>query len=174
MEVNVVHKTEYKPKTVSYFNALAIGALSGYALKYLCPVTKHEKEGGYKPSISDIQKQAREAKLAEIETIRKADKKAAGADVFLKLVDEKDFATRKKTFSELEKPVKEQVLGFMRQVNKKSREVNKTCRELSQEFSTAWLKHIRPTGAFVLTGVGVALIGSLIYNVIQRTSASAD
>lgn len=171
MEVSVVHKSEYKPKTVSYFNAIAVGALSGYALKYLCPITKQEKEGDYKPSLQELRKQTREAKLAEVKAIKNAKEKAFGTDAFVKLAGKKTFAEMKTEFNSLPKPEQKAVLALLNQVNAKAREITKASREFAQNLSSAWLKHIRPTGPFVGAGVGVALIGALIYNVIQRTSA---
>lgn len=167
MEVRVVQTNEYKPKPASYLGGVAIGAMGGYALKYIYPITAQEKDSRFKPFVRDLNKGAREFKHKEIEAIRNAKKKAPGTDVFLKIVDDKSLKNKISAVKKLKGPVKEQVMALLNQVNYKAAEVKANGRELV----AAMTKHIRPTSGFILAGAGIGFVGTLIYNLSQRSNA---
>jgi hypothetical protein len=51
MALDALQKNPNPPNQVSYIKASAIGALSGYALKYLIPVTSVEKDDAYNAAL---------------------------------------------------------------------------------------------------------------------------
>ena len=168
MEVSALQTKEYKQRPASYLSAGAIGALSGYSLKYILPIRKQERDDRFRFLIVDMQNKARVDRLAEIEAIRKAEKQAPSADVFLKMVD--DNQLKESTIKNLDVDVQKQVMLLLAQVNDKAR----AAREVGRLMVNATIKDIRPTGAFVAAGAGVAIIGALVHNIIQRVSKNQN
>lgn len=161
MAVDAV-QTNNRTNQASYIKSATVGALSGFALKHILPLTKEEKDAQLSLKL-DTEKKAREAKLAEIKVIEKNKANIEGADVFIKNLQEPGGINAWKVKA-LEEPKKSQVLALVSRVNDKAREVKAEGRKIV----TAIKKYLRPTKTFVAAGAGVALAVAFVYNVLGK------
>lgn len=170
MAVTVVQNREYtpQPKQASYLKNVIAGGVIGYALKYALPVIKDERDENFKAYLKETKMKAKQAKLDEFEAIKNAHKKAKGTDEFVNIFSNKrlNITDKIKIFKQLDKDTQKNVKWLIEQVNDKSREINVA----GKKAINAAVKDIRPTHTFIAAGVGVAALGTLIYNIIQRAS----
>lgn len=151
---------------MSYIKSSATGALVGYSLKYILPITPQEKDEIYNSFLSEREARVKKAKSAEIEEIRKSVKHSDTADNFISLYDAK-----KLTFSKtqkLKKSLNEGLYELVKRVNDAGRaEKIKLRKDL-----TAITKSIRPTGTFVILGILAGLIIAFIKNITNNTATN--
>lgn len=168
VEAIQLNKHDSNQAHASYLKAGALGALTGYSLKYILPVSKVEKELKNDEFFVELKKTVKEARLKEIEAIRNSKTKTEATDVFISMVDKKEIKASK--LKELKEPIAIEVKKLIIRVNDKARAV----KAVGNEIFTAMTKHIRPTKTFVAAGVGVACAGALVYNLLARTKVSEE
>ena len=61
----------------------AIGAVGGYAAKYLLPITKQEKDADYRAIINSIKKNAIETKINFTDALKNSPNKSLAQDAFV-------------------------------------------------------------------------------------------
>lgn len=156
MAVNAVQRNEYRSNQASYTKAAGIGALSGYALKYVLPLTQQEKD----EMNSDKVDFKRFAKMNAIEGITKDDK-VLGRDEFLGLCTNKKLTAGE--INALGEPKRTQVFNIIKTINEKAR-------VYAESAFVAIKKHLRPAKTFIAVGAAVALSTAFVYNVLGKMS----
>lgn len=162
MSVNVVRRND-EPHT-SYLKSAALGALTGYALKYMLPLTPQEKDDTYVNSLKELRDKAKNIRLAEIEAIRKKESKSEAEKVFLKIYD------AKKLKNIGDQNLSENLLSKVIEIRAK---VNKDAlRALDHGKKTleALTKSIRPTSVFVPIGAAIGILAAFGNNILYSTS----
>lgn len=148
----------------SYVKAAAIGALTGYSLKYLLPVTPQEKDENFKTELKAVKASAKKVKSAQIETIRKSKNKSSATDTFIRMYDNKKLTPAQ--INKLNKPLKKELFETIKKINKAGRIKKANARETL----TALTKHIRPTSVFVITGLAFGLVIAIFNNISKEVT----
>lgn len=162
MAVDAVQKNPNSPSQVSYVKATAIGALSGYALKYLIPVTYSERDENYNDTLNAHKQDADAKKAATIEQIRKSKAKTELADTFIRLHDSNRLT--EDNIKELKTPLKDDLMDLLRKLDESWSENFKT----GKKNLDAVTKSIRPTHIFIATGLVIGFLSALGTNIIRR------
>lgn len=152
---------------LSYIGSAAVGALGGYSLKWIVPLTANEKDERYRSELSKIRLEAKKARMDEFELIKKEASKIPGADEFLHMYDNK-----KLLYTEIKKrkgSLSENLSSLLARVNNSA--IN--ARDIGIEKLTSLTKSIRPTGAFIALGIGLALGIALINNIYKVASKNS-
>lgn len=143
-------------RRTSFLKSGAIGAVTGYALKYSLPIMLQENDDVF---ISESAQADADAKVVqeEMQLIKKDSAKIKGADEFIRLYQNKkiDFSTSS-------------ALGLSEDLQKLySRVTSKIfdTKNLEIEKRVAWAKKIRPTFTFVAAGTALGLLSALVHNV---------
>lgn len=162
MAVDALQKNQNSPTQVSYLKYSATGALAGYALKYLIPVTYSERDEDYNAVLKENQENAAKQKADEIEKIRHTSKRSESTDTFIRMYDADTLTP--KNIQKLESPLKENVLNMFDKLNLQSQEfITKGKRNLD-----AVTKSIRPTHVFIGTGLVLGFLTAVGTNIIRR------
>lgn len=162
MAVDALQKSQNSPTQVSYLKYSATGALAGYALKYLIPVTYSERDEDYNAILKENQKNAAKQKAKEIEKIRQSIKRTESTDIFIRMYDADTLTSE--NIKKLESPLKENVLSIFDRLNLQSQEfITKGKRNLD-----TITKSIRPTHIFVGTGLVLGFVTALGTNILRR------
>lgn len=138
----------------------AVGGVAGYCLKYALPLNKPEKTD---PSyINDLKEIKTNARIAQFEAIKKSQAEIEGADIFVKMIDEKRINVSE--IKKLDEPVAKQVMKLITMVNDEARAA------LPQgKFKLkAYTKDLRPTGTFIAIGAGASLFIALVNNIFTK------
>lgn len=162
MSVNVVRRND--ESHTSYLKSAALGALTGYALKYMLPLTPQEKDDTYVNSLKELKDKAKNIRLAEIEAIRKKEHKSEAEEVFLKIYDAKKL--KNLGDQNLSEHLLSKVIEIRAKVN------NDALRALNHGKKTleALTKSIRPTSVFVLIGAAIGILAAFGNNILYSTS----
>lgn len=167
MAVSAVQKNQNKPHKINYAGAAVVGAIGGYSLKYLSPLTAQEKNDDYyKYRLNKIKSEAKLAKEAKLIEIRNA-KDCPDVDQFIKMYDNQQLKASK--IKALKEPLSYQVLNLVRMVNNEARE---TIIQGKKDLKAS-IKDIRPTKTFVLLGMGISLLTALACNVSREMSKNS-
>lgn len=163
MALDAVQKN--KSNSMSYIKATAIGALTGYSLKYILPISPQEKDENFKASLKCSRHKAQKAKLAAIENIKNSKNKSAINDTFIRMYDKKQL--KPSLINKLENHLRGEIVETIKKVN----EVTKIEKLNSKKDLIAITKSIRPTGAFVAIGFIFGFVVALINNISNKISA---
>lgn len=158
---------------VSYTKYACVGAISGYSLKYLIPITSREKDAKYKNEIKRINQNSIQVKLTAIDNMKKVQNKPVAESTFLNLFTQNNLkiSSIKKLGSHLSKDV----LGLITKINEEAR-----ASKLSQiKALDCHTQKIRPAIHFVsiglFAGLGVALIHNIKNNIkLMEANNSED
>lgn len=166
MAVDSLQKNQNSPTQVSYLKYAATGALGGYALKYLVPVTYSERDEDYNAILKENQENAAKQKTDEIEKIRHSGRHSAkrteSTDTFIRMYDGNTLTPE--NIHKLESPLKENVLNMLNKLNSQSQElITKGKRNLD-----AVTKSIRPTHVFAGTGLIIGFLTAVGTNILRR------
>lgn len=162
MAVDALQKKQNSPAQVSYLKYAATGALAGYALKYLIPVTYSERDEDYNAILKETRDNAAKQKTDEIEKIRHSAKKSELTDTFIRMHDANTLTPE--NIQKLESPLKENLLNMLERLNLQSQEfITKGKRNLD-----AITKSIRPTHIFVGTGLVLGFLTAVSTNILRR------
>jgi hypothetical protein len=153
------------PKRISYIDSAIIGALGGYALKWVIPVTSQEKDTAYKTALLNIEKEAKKAAFAEIEKIRQT--KPDGFDVFERVYNKQVYESG---IEKLPKHLMDKVMPLIARVNEKA----ETTKVVGKHILTTFTKSIRPSKAFLEIGVGLTIGAALIHNILNEIAQDAQ
>lgn len=164
MTVNAVRSSE-DPHHTSYLKSFTLGALTGYALKYVLPLTPQEKDDAYMRRLDAIKNNARNIRLKKIEILRAKESKDKAEELFLKLND----AGKLKNLGEQNLP--EHLLSKVIEIRAKINNSALLVLDKGRRSLVALTKSIRPTGTFILTGAAVGLLIAFGNNIIYNTSA---
>lgn len=145
----------------NYAKSIAVGSLCGYALKWVFPLTKQEKDDSYKAEIAKIRKEAWQARTDEIELIRKSKNNIPEADEFIKMYDRNQLIYS--NIKKLKDSSSEKMILLLNRINEAALQVKKTGRRKLE----LGLKDIRPTEAFILMGAFAGFLVKLIYNLFK-------
>lgn len=162
MALDAVQKSPDSPNKVSYLKASAIGALTGYSLKYIIPVTHQEKDEAYNSALKEIRLKTRKMKAAEVEKIRKSPNKTELTDTFIRMHDSKKLLPS--NIRKLKSPLKDDLLDMVKRLNEEARENM----AIEKRNLNAMTKSIRSTAIFVSIGIGAGLLIALVTNIIKR------
>lgn len=145
-------------KSKSYLGSAALGAMTGFSLKWLLPLTPQEKDEIYSAKLDKLK---HDSKLEAIKTVSKS--KDAGVDTF------NSYIKSKKPYSvfNMEKPEKNIIIKFLKSVNKNARALF----EEGSDLIVLGIKKIRPAKVFILTGIAIGLASAFVGNVINRMSS---
>lgn len=163
----IQNNSNQKSGKLSYFGSMIIGAISGYSLKWALPITSQEKDERYNSELSKIRLNVKKARMDEIEIIRKEASTIPGADEFLKMHD-----NGKLLYREIKKcngALSEKLMILLTRVN----DVAINTRIIGIKTVKSFTKSIRPTGAFLVIGTGIALGIALINNIAKVASKSS-
>lgn len=162
MAVSAIQNNENNSKNSHFLKSATIGALTGYSLKYLIPITPQEKDEFYNSAVDDIETKAQKAKFNAIKKLSSKNNTAIGSnDSFARMCNSSNL-----TQAELEKKLKlpEETIDLIHQVNNISKRVS----EQGMASLKATIKSIRPTFAFVITGVAIGLGTALTRSISNR------
>lgn len=162
MAVSAIQKCDDNTKNASWLKSTAIGALTGYSLKYLIPVTSQEKDEFYNAAVDEIETKAQKSRLNEIHLLApKARPEIKSKEAFTRMCNSSNL-----TLAELNAKINlsNSTLDLVHQVNNKGKEITKQ----GIESLTASVKNIRPTSAFVLIGVSIGLGTALVHNISNK------
>ena len=162
MSVNAVRQNENTP--ASYLKYLALGAVSGYALKYALPLTAQEKDENFNAELNKIKARAESIKQKEFEEIRRTpNPHSIAVDTFLRMFKEK-----KLNESELQKLPEDlfsKVMDLKTRVDSKAQEVLYT--DLANLKIVT--KRLRPTSTFIIAGAAIGGAFALIRNILKNS-----
>lgn len=161
MALRAVQKDNDTLHRTSYLKCATIGALTGYSLKYILPVTPHERDDSFKKSLKEINAEAKAAKLEEIGEIRKSRKQSKAANIFVRLYDTKKLKPLKR--KKIKKSLTGETLTLLRRVNERAKYV----RLLERKDLKVITKSIRPTAGFVLIGASLGFAFAVINNIMN-------
>jgi hypothetical protein len=151
----------------NYINYLSAGAVGGYALKWLIPLTKQEKDSLFLSGLKKIAVESVQAKRDEIEIIRTTKPKIDGADTFIKMYDNKKLHLGE--IKKLKQPLSNKVMQLYLIVNNKSKDV----KEVGYKKLVDSTKGLRPTGVFIILGICVGALIAFMKN-LPNQNASTD
>lgn len=157
MSVDAVKENykSYTPRT-SYLGAIGIGAIGGYALKWILPITPQEKDELYKTGISQARKVYWRTRNDEIEAIKKSKKKPEGADEFIKMYEK-----HKLTYAEIKKLNSPKVQDLFNRIN----DYAMAAKSESRRKLIINIKGIRPAFTFTLIGAAIGFMVAIINNI---------
>lgn len=167
MTVSAVGQNE-NSRLYTVAKATAIGAASGYALKYLLPVTKQEDTISRRTMINYCRKVTNKAKVAEFNS---NGVKTKAQDCFVKMIESKD----KDAFSSKSLKLKIKALGGDDSAAGKEfrtiiRNVDESSKVLTRHMAKAYhimLKNIRPAVPFIVAGAGAGFLAGFMHNVMK-------
>lgn len=162
MAVDALQKNPNPPSQVSYVKFTTTGALIGYSLKYLIPVTYSERDEHYNETIKQNQLEADVKKTAAIERIRNAKNKTELTDTFIRMHNANKL--NEENIKKLKLPIREDLLDMIKGLNEKVAE-NMTTGKRNLDAIT---KSIRPTHIFVGVGLVIGFLTALGTNLIRR------
>lgn len=162
MAVRAIQTNEYKSHQASYTTAAAIGALGGYALKYISPLTKEERDE--KSSSGVINSVKKNAKSSEIDAYKNIKDKTPAVDHFVKMSESGQIKAKK--IKALGEPLSSQVLEIISNINAKARKMA----DVASKILNTTIKEARPTKTFMGIGAAVALSTAFVYNVLGKIS----
>lgn len=162
MAVDALQKKPNSPSQISYVKTTATGALIGYSLKYLIPVTYSERDENYNESLKQNQLEADAKKSAEIERIRNSKNKTELTDTFIRLHDANKLD--EENIKKIKSPIQEGLIDMIKGLNEKFAENIAT----GKRNLDAITKSIRPTHIFVGAGLVVGFLTALGTNLIRR------
>lgn len=160
MTVDAVQTTTNTSKKMSYLGSMAIGAMSGYVLKWALPVSSSEKDEIYNSELAQIQLNAKKAGEYEIEAIKKEPHE--GIDEFIKLSNEGQLDYNE--IKNIKEPLYSKIKDLFARVSEKIEET----KYIGEQKLTFFTKGIRPASAFIFIGTGIGLTIALINNIIQN------
>lgn len=150
----------------------AVGAASGYALKYLWPLVKQENTIGARWWLKNAMKFSNNEK---VEKFMLYDKRTPAQDAFIKLV-EQDKGSKTKvafSFSNIKKVINElggQNSAAAKELKSIITSANDAAHSMAKTFmagSCYGLKRKRPTVPFLVAGAGIGFITGFIHNVAK-------
>lgn len=151
----------------SYLGYAVLGGLTGYALKYIIPLNKQEKnDENYKADLKKIDNDTEEFKLNKIQELKMTAKNDLAEDTFIKMYDAKTLDAVQ--INKLNKPLSTQVMNIFAEITEEAEQF----RNMKTESLLAYTKQIRPSGAFIAIGITSALVCAILHNIFQKKSAS--
>lgn len=165
MALSPVQKSPDSSNKMSYVKSSAIGALAGYSLKYLIPVTDQEQDENYNESLNELSLKVQKIKSAEIESIKNSSAKTEATDTFTRMYDSKTLTPS--NIRKLNSSLRYALMYIIKSLNIQARENFKN----GKKNLDAITKNIRPTGVFVGTGVVIGFMTAFFTNVIRRIDA---
>ena len=162
MAVDALQKNPNSPNQISYVKTTAAGALIGYSLKYLIPVTYSERDDDYNESLRQNQLDANAKKAAAIEQIRKTTNKTELTDTFIRMHDANQLG--EDDIKKINSPLREGLLDMVKGLNEKTAENIAT----GKRNLDAITKNIRPTHIFVGVGLIIGFLAALSTNLIRK------
>lgn len=160
MAVSAV-KNSNNQKRVSYLESTTVGVLAGYSLKYILPITSHERDENYKAALKAIKENARATKLEEINAI-KQNPSAPCSDVFLRMYNNKSIKISK--IKSLQESSARHVLNLITRINDNVREAM----NVEKRALIAKTKDIRPAHIFIIAGGAVGLLIAATFNIGRK------
>lgn len=168
MTVSAVGKNE-NSSLGTVASSTALGAATGYSLKYLWPVSNQEIDISKKKFINLGRKIANEAQIDKIGELKE---RTPAQDCFIKMANSKDKKTF--TFDNISKKVK--ALGGEDSAAGKElkgliRDANNSAIKISRRLYGAYrimLKNKRPAVPFLVAGAGAGFITGIIKNVMRN------
>lgn len=166
MAVGVVQKNDTnKSGRANYLKFAAVGGLTGYALKYILPVTSSEKnDENYKIELKKMQADADMTASNEINAMKKFNNKTIVEDTFIKLHDAKKLNVTE--INKLSQPLATQVSELYARIFDESEHII----ERRTKALTAYTKKIRSSASFVSIGVLAATVGAVVHNISLANS----
>lgn len=165
MALDAVQKNKNNSGQMSYIKATAIGALTGYSLKYILPISPQEKDENFKTALKNNRLKAKKAKLAAIENIKNSKNQSAINDTFIRMYDKKQL--KPSLINKLENHLRGGILEIIKTVN----EIAKFEKLNGKKDLIAITKSIRPTGTFIAIGFIFGFVVALINNISNKVSA---
>lgn len=149
----------------------AVGAVAGYASKYLLPVTKQEDNVSRRIMINYCRKVINKAKMAEFRS--QIAERTPAQDMFIKIAE---MHKKDRAFSHTNISKKVKILGGENSAAGKElrsiiRNVDENARSMSKRFTSAYkftLKKIRPAVPFIVAGAGIGFLTGFIHNVVNN------
>ena len=172
MKTHAIHSNENTFPTI--MKASAVGGLTGYAAKYMLPLTSDEMDDEFKGAIDLIKEHSKKAKAKSITALRKIPDETPAQDTFIKMIDVENEAgvskigrafKMKKVFEEakLSDADKIQLRSIITNVNEKAGDMFRRC---ASAYEGA-VKKTRHTGAFVAAGVAAGFLVGLAHNILK-------
>ena len=156
-----------KSRKMGTIASVVVGGFAGGYSKYLLPLNPPEKnDPRYTDKIKEIKTRAKQAKIAEIESIKNSN--AAGADVFTKIINSGNINIAE--IKKLDENVARQVIKLITQINNEAREVF----QQGKSELIATTKAIRPARAFIAIGAGAGLLIATVNNIFIRNDNNCN
>lgn len=168
MTVNAVGKNDNRNLN-TVVKSTAVGAATGYSLKYLWHVNKQEADISSKRFINLGRKIANEAKLEKLNALPE---RTPAQDTFIKMAKSPDKDTF--SFSNITKKVaklggEDSVAG--KELRSIIRDANTSADQMFRRLSSAYrvmLKNKRPAVPFLVAGAGAGFITGIMKNVMRN------
>lgn len=148
---------------MGYMSSAILGALSGYSLKWLLPLTTQEKDQNYRDELVQVSHNAALARVNEIETIRREASKIQGADEFIRMYDNNKLTSF--DIKKIDEPLSGKLTALLSRINNAAHKIKTEERE-NLIFR---IKKIRPALTFISIGMGIALGIALVHNISKET-----
>lgn len=163
MAVSAIQKNDSSSK-MSYTKSAAVGAITGYSLKYILPITPQERDARYMAALDQKRALANQSKKDGIQALKSSKTKDEAADKFILLADSKKLKISE--IRQTKEPVKSGIFKIIKALNENARIIYRQ----GLEEVIALTKSIRPAGIFITAGAFAAVAGSFIDNVVNGIS----
>ena len=171
------------------------GGITGYAAKYMLPLSEAEMDAEYKIITEAIRERSKELKGLPIEAIRNLEQKTPAQDVFIKMVDAQaqkndggiirtalnainigskesskastfDRGLRMKSFIEASGLDAQGIKELKNIIAQVNEKATKSCKNYIDSFNASVKKAKRPAVAFITAGAVVGFFAGLAHKVI--------
>ena len=168
MTVQAIRQNDGSSRLNTIIKSTAAGTATGYAMKWIWPVTKQEDTFSRRAIVNYSRKITNKKKAAEFNTYTH---KTAAQDSFVQMIESKD----NKAFFPKNLQLRVDRLGgdssiagkefraIIRNVDEASRELSKKL-IISQKFT---LKYIRPSLPFLVAGAGIGFFTGFTHNIMK-------
>lgn len=178
MEVRVIKTSEPREqKKINVIAAGAVGAVSGFAVKYALPVSKEEinefTDFQFRNIVNQKGLEAKKAELAELSREYKL-KPELALDLFLKSKEECNAKTewaRRRVLITNRGDIRKATPEIRKKINEYARTVAskvKTARSSTEYLLASSAKDARPVAGFVVPGIILGIVVAFVYNVIGK------
>lgn len=163
-----------KNNSVSIIGAGVVGATTGYAAKYILPVTKEERANYYPDEFVKSTKEAlKEVENIEIDSIRRhlGNDANESTKVFLNALQEKVNGGSKKPLLDAYHNADEATKKIMKETISQVQKAKKFAKSYAQVMQDQLIKQGRSNFTFISAGAVVAVGTAFVHNVIQRINS---
>ncbi|MDR1168509.1 MAG: hypothetical protein LBK53_06455 [Heliobacteriaceae bacterium] len=167
MTIGTVQSSEYRtnPCLPNVVNATTTGVITGFAAKYILPLTIDEKADINAAEITEnagrkvVQNKAAEFKRSAV--------LSPAEDIFVKMAEKEAKIPCAEEIQKAAKSLKEQEIAKFNDIIKSAQKAADSMAKKALAFEAFSIKRIRPTLHFLLAGAGAGFCASVCHNVFR-------